>query len=99
MGQTSAGAAWPPRIHAGAWDDCYDEPCKPKVCNRHLWPGLWPVYRRTPRTQGMTMPPCKTQVTLRSLKGTQDGCTMEKGDASQREEGLGKETTPPSLRL
>ena len=59
MGQTSAGAAWPPRTHAGAWDEteCYDEPCKPKVCNRHLWPGLWPVYRCRPRTQGMTMPP------------------------------------------
>ena len=47
MGQTSAGMAWPPRTYAGAWEDCYDEPCmacKHKVCNRHLWSGLWPVY-------------------------------------------------------
>ena len=38
MGQTSVGVAWPPRTHAGAWDDCYDEPCKHEVCNKHLWP-------------------------------------------------------------
>ena len=37
MSQYSAGVTWPVRTHAGAWDDCYDEPCKYKECNRHLW--------------------------------------------------------------
>ena len=36
MGQTSAKLTWPVRTHAGPWDDCYDEPCKHKECNRHL---------------------------------------------------------------
>ena len=37
MGQTSAKLTWPVRTHAGAWDDFYDESCKHKECNRHLW--------------------------------------------------------------
>ena len=28
MGQASAGVAWPVTTHAGAWDGCYNEPCK-----------------------------------------------------------------------
>ena len=28
MGQTSAAVTWSARTHAGAWDDCYDEPGK-----------------------------------------------------------------------
>ena len=32
MGQT-AKLTWPARTHVGAWDDCYDEPCKHKECN------------------------------------------------------------------
>jgi len=30
MDQISAAVTWPVRMHAGAWDDCYDEPCKHK---------------------------------------------------------------------
>ena len=41
MGQTSAKLTWPVRTQAGAWDDCYDEPCKHKECNRHLWTRLY----------------------------------------------------------
>ena len=33
MGKTSAEVTWSVRTHAGAWDDCYDEPCKHKECN------------------------------------------------------------------
>ena len=46
MGQTSAKLTWPARTHAGARDDCYDERCKHKECNRHLWIRLaiWPTY-------------------------------------------------------
>ena len=44
MGQTSAGVTWPVWTGAGAWEDCCDEPCKRKKCNRHLWARLWPAY-------------------------------------------------------
>ena len=44
MGQTNTGVTWPVRTHAGAWDDCCDEPCMHKKCNRHLWARLWPAY-------------------------------------------------------
>ena len=44
MGQTSAGVTWPVWTCAGAWDDCCDESCKHKKCNRHLWARLWPAY-------------------------------------------------------
>ena len=40
MGKTNARVTWSVRTHAGAWDDCYDEPCKHKECNRHLWTRL-----------------------------------------------------------
>ena len=44
MGQTSAKLTLPARTHAGAWDDCYDEPCKHKECNRHLWIRLYGLH-------------------------------------------------------
>ena len=44
MGQTSAAVTWSARTHAGTWDDCYDEPCKHKECNRYLWTILRPAY-------------------------------------------------------
>ena len=28
--------AWSVWTHANAWDDCYQEPCKQKECNRNL---------------------------------------------------------------
>ena len=57
MGQTSAGLTLPVRTHAGAWDDCYDEPCQHKECNRHLWTRLYGLHTISvmPWTQGMTM--------------------------------------------
>ena len=40
MGKTSAKVTWSVSMvckdaymHAGAWDDCYDEPCKHKECS------------------------------------------------------------------
>ena len=44
MGQTSAGMIWSVRIHADTWDDCYDEPCMHKECDRHLRTRLRPAY-------------------------------------------------------
>ena len=44
MGKTSARVTWSVRTNAGAWDDCYDEPCKHKEYNRHLWTRLRPAY-------------------------------------------------------
>ena len=44
MGKTSAEVTWSVMTHAGAWDDCYDEPCKYKECNWHLWIRLRPTY-------------------------------------------------------
>ena len=54
MGQTSAGVTWPVRTHAGAWDDCCNEPCKHKKCNRHLWARLCSASYKCD-VQGMTM--------------------------------------------
>ena len=44
MGQTSVKLTWPVRTHAGAWDDSYDEPCKHKECDRHLWTRLYGLH-------------------------------------------------------
>ena len=58
MCRTSAGLTWPVRTHAGAWNDCYDKPCKHKEFNRHLWTRLWPAYYKCDVDQGhhgMTM--------------------------------------------
>ena len=39
MGQTSAGVTWPVRTHAGAWDDCCNEPCNTRNVTDIYWPG------------------------------------------------------------
>ena len=62
MGKTNARVTWSVRTHAGAWDDCNDEPCKHKECNLQA-----PISTRLINykvkcnvhiswTQGMTMP-------------------------------------------
>ena len=80
MGQTSAGLTWPVKTHVGAWDDCYDKPCKLKECNWHLWTRLWPTYHKwcRSRTSWMTK-----QHKLHNQRGSQIGCAMEEGNMSQ----------------